>query len=273
MKTARRLWPSDPVDLARSLVPIGLLAVAAAVPVLRVAVVIVLGVGTAIAIARDAPVRWSWAGALPIAISLAWGTLPAPLAAPDGSDCTNLGSPVSTWRAIEALVVLAALATLAVVLRASPASLSVRWPARRWVRWALVGFLVTGPIALVVGPYLARPFFGDIGYQVVAGALLPALVFAVANGVMEELIYRGALMGWSARVMGIGPAVVGQALVFGLAHSGSDVIGLPLPLMLALGVGGLLAGVIAVRTRSLLVPIAVHIGFDIPIYFAFACPS
>jgi membrane protease YdiL (CAAX protease family) len=72
-------------------------------------------------------------------------------------------------------------------------------------------------------------------------------------------------------VMGLGPAVVGQAIVFGVAHSGSDVIGLQLPLMLALGVGGLLAGVIAVRTRSLLIPMAVHIGLDIPIYFAFAC--
>ena len=43
--------------------------------------------------------------------------------------------------------------------------------------------------------------------------------------------------------------------------------------MLALGLGGLLAGVITVRTRSLLIPIAVHIGLDIPIYFAFACPA
>ena len=59
---------------------------------------------------------------------------------------------------------------------------------------------------------------------------------------MEELIYRGALLGWSARVMGVGPAVVGQAVVFGLAHSGADVIGFQLPLMLALGLGGLLAG-------------------------------
>ncbi len=41
--------------------------------------------------------------------------------------------------------------------------------------------------------------------------------------------------------------------------------------MLALGVGGLLAGVIAVRTRSLLIPIAVHVGLDLPIYFALAC--
>ncbi|MGK2852275.1 MAG: CPBP family glutamic-type intramembrane protease [Candidatus Limnocylindrales bacterium] len=45
------------------------------------------------------------------------------------------------------------------------------------------------------------------------------------------------------------------------------------PLVLAMGVGGLLAGIIAVRTRSLLVPIAVHVGLDIPIYYAFACPG
>jgi hypothetical protein len=122
-----------------------------------------------------------------------------------------------------------------------------------------------------VGPYLARPFIGDVGYQLAAGAFVPALLFAVANGVMEELIYRGALLGWSARAMGLGPAVVGQAIVFGVAHSGSDVIGLQVPLMVALGFGGLLAGVIAVRTRSLLIPVAVHIGLDIPIYFAFAC--
>jgi membrane protease YdiL (CAAX protease family) len=206
-----------------------------------------------------------------VALSLCWGSLAAPLAALDGSDCANPGSPVATWRALEALIVLASLLTLAVLLRASPGSLSLRWPARRWVGWALAGFFVSGPIALIAGPYLARPFFGDVGYTVVVGALVPALVFAAANGVMEELIYRGALLGWSAKVMGIGPAVVGQAVVFGVAHSGSDVIGLQLPLMLALGVGGLLAGVIAVRTRSLLIPIAVHIGLDIPIYFAFAC--
>ena len=60
--------------------------------------------------------------------------------------------------------------------------------------------------------------------------------------------------------MGLGPAIVGQAVVFGLAHSVADVIGLQVPLMLALGVGGLLAGVIAVRTRSLLIPIAVTSG-------------
>jgi membrane protease YdiL (CAAX protease family) len=62
-------------------------------------------------------------------------------------------------------------------------------------------------------------------------------------------------------------------VVFGLAHSGSDVIGYGVPLSVALGVGGLIAGVVAVRTRSLLLPIAIHIGLDIPIYYAFACAT
>jgi membrane protease YdiL (CAAX protease family) len=268
---ATRTLPFNAADLGRSLVPIALLSVAAAVPAWRLPMLLVLATGTAIAVTRDAPVRWTWAGAVPVAVSLFWGTLAAPLAASQLGDCENPASPVATWRALEAVVVLVALAIVAVVLRAVPASLYLRWPARGWMRWAVVGFLVAGPLALVVGPYLARPFFGDVSYVILAGALVPALIFAVSNGVMEELVYRGALMSWSGRVMGIGPALVGQAVVFGLAHSGSDVIGLQVPLMLAMSLGGLLAGLVTIRTRSVLIPIAVHVGLDLPIYFAFAC--
>ncbi len=268
---ATRSLPFDAADLARSLVPIALLAVAAAVPPARIAALIIIATGTAIAVSRDAPVRWTWAGAVPVAVSLFWGTLGSPVAAANLGDCANPASPVATWRALEAVVVLISLAIVTLVLKAVPGSLYLRWPARRWLAWAVAGFLVAGPVALLVGPYLARPFFGDVSYVIVAGALVPALIFAVSNGVMEELVYRGALMGWSGRVMGVGPALVGQAIVFGLAHSGTDVIGLQVPLMLAMGLGGLLAGLVAIRTRSLLIPIAVHIGLDIPIYFAFAC--
>lgn len=266
--------PTDWRDFGRSLVPLALLALAAAAGPLRIPVLIALGAGTAIGIARHAPVRWAWAAAMPVAVSLAWSAWPAPLAALDGSDCANIASPVATWRALEAIVVLATLVGLAGVLRASRASLFVHWPARAVVRLSIVGFLVAGPLALVLGPTLAAPFFGQIRYEVtLIGAIAPALVFAVANGTMEEFIYRGALLGWSGRVMGVWPAVVGQAVVFGLAHSGSDVVGYGIPLSVAMGVGGLVAGVIAVRTRSLLLPIAFHIGLDIPIYYAFACAN
>lgn len=266
--------PSDWRDFGRSLVPLGLLALAAVFVPLRIPVLIALAAGSAVGIARDVPVRWAWAAAVPVSMSLAWGVWLAPPAAADGSDCASLGSPVAAWRLTEAVVVLAALAVLATVLHAPRTSLLLRRPARGVVRWSIVGFLLAGPLALVLGPFFARPFFGEVSYDIThAGAIAPALVFAIANGSMEELAYRGALMGWSARVMGIGPAVIGQAVVFGLAHSGSDVIGNGVPLSLALGLAGLLAGVIAVRTRSLLLPMAIHIGLDIPIYYAFACAT
>jgi len=266
--------PRDWRDFARSPIPLALLALAAAVGPLRIPVLLALVAGASVAIGRDAPVRWAWAAAVPVAVSLAWSVLPVPRAAIDGSDCANVTSPVAMWRALQAVVVLASLLAFSLALTASRESLLLRRPARTVVRWSVVGFLVAGPAALVLGPILGRPFFGDVGYDLtIVGAIVPALVFAVANGTMEEVIYRGALLGWSSRVMGGGPALVGQAVVFGLAHSGSDVIGNGVPLSLALGVGGLIAGVVAIRTRSLLLPIAIHIGLDIPIYYAFACAS
>ncbi len=271
--TLRRVLPSDPADFLRSIVPLALLAFAAVEDQARLPVLLVLGVGTAVAASRTAPVRWAWAATLPVALALAWGGLTSPSIATDRSSCTDPASALASMRIVEALVVLAAVTILAVVLRANAASIGLRMPARRYVRWAILGFLVTGPVALIAGPYLAQPFFGDVGYELVPAAIVPALIFAVSNGVSEEVAYRGVLLHWSARVMGTGPALIGQALVFGLAHSGTDVSGSPIPLMLALGIGGLLAAVIALRTRSLLIPIAVHIGFDLPIYYAFACPN
>lgn len=263
----------EPADVARSLVPLGLLATAAAVPSVRLPILVIVAIGAAIAVGRAAPVRWTWAGAAPVALSLWYGSLPAPVAGADLVDCASPGSPVALWRIVEAVVVLLALVIAAVVLRASAATLSIRLPGRRWRWWALVGFIVAGPLALLLGPLLAAPFFGDVSYALVPAALVPALAFAAANAAMEELIYRGALLGWAARVIGPGPAIVAQAVVFGLAHAGPDVVGLHVPLMLAMGLGGLLAGVIVVRTRSLLVPLAIHVGLDVPIYYALACGS
>ena len=207
-----------------------------------------------------------------MAISLAWGLLPAPAADLAGGDCTDPASPPALWRAAEAAVVLGALALLGAVLHARRSELGLRWPSRTAVQLAVAGALVLGPIGLVLGAVLARPFFGtfelDLGRP---GFLVPAVVFALANGVMEELSYRGALLAWTTRVTGSWLALVGQAVVFGIAHGGADVGGAPIVLMLALGAGGFLAGVIAMRTRSLLVPIAWHVALDLPLYAYLAC--
>ena len=85
--------------------------------------------------------------------------------------------------------------------------------ARCW-RWA-VG--IAGLIELALSP----------------GALGPALILAVANGTMEEVIYRGVMLAWLTRVVGPRPALVLQALTFGAAHGGADFTGSPLPVMAA----------------------------------------
>jgi len=272
MIRGRRALPADFADAARSSIPIGLLILAAAVPAARPLVLVALIAGFAVAIRRGAPVRWAWAAPIPVAVNLCWGLLPAPLADPLGGDCTDLDSPPAVWRATEAALALGSLALLAYVLRARRSDLWLRWPARAVVRLAAVGAMVLGPIGLLVGALVARPFFGEFELDLSRpGFLVPALVFALANGVMEELSYRGALLGWTSRVTGTWLAVIGQAIVFGLAHGGADVGGSPVGLMLALGVGGFLAGVIALRTRSLLVPIAWHVALDLPLYVYLAC--
>lgn len=272
MTRGRRPLPSDLADAARSAVPIGLLILAAAVPPARPFVLAGLVAGFAVALGRAAPVRWAWAAPIPVAIGLTWGLLPAPLADGFGADCADPASPPAVWRAAEAVVALGAIAVLAYALRARRSDLGLRWPARPVVRLAAAGALVLAPLGLLLGAIVATPFFGPMELDLSRpGFLVPALAFAVANGAMEELSYRGALLGWTSRVTGTWLALVGQAVVFGIAHGGSDVNGWPIVLMVTMGAGGFLAGLIALRTRSLLIPIAWHVALDLPLYAYLAC--
>ncbi len=261
--------------------PIVLLLVDAAIRAARPVALVVLVVGFAITLARNrrAPAGrteagsvWAWAAAIPVAVSLAWGLSPAPEAAPDLADCARIESPAAVWRLAEALLTLATLVALGRVLRASPTDMGLVRPPAVMVAVSVAGFLVTGPLSLLLGEWLARPFFGsfalDIGRP---GAIPPALVFAVSNGFMEEAIYRGALAAWTARVFGARAGILIQAVTFGLAHAGPDFVGSPIPVVAAMTAGGLIAGVVVRRTGSLSLPIALHVGFDIPIYYYFAC--
>ena len=85
---------------------------------------------------------------------------------------------------------------LAIVLHASRQSIWLRWPARRWVGWAIVGFVIAGPAALLLGPILAEPFFGPISLRGAhRGPGCRRSCSRSSNGVMEEVIYRGVLLG------------------------------------------------------------------------------
>ncbi|MGH2407270.1 MAG: lysostaphin resistance A-like protein [Candidatus Limnocylindrales bacterium] len=211
-------------------------------------------------------------GALvPVAVGLAWRLLPFP--EPVGlADCGSLVSAPAWWRVAEAVTVLGSLAIVGRLLGADRTSLSLRWPSRGVVVASVALAGLVAPLALWLGPILAVPFFGEVRLETdMLVAIVPAVVLALANGLMEEITFRGALMGWGARALGPFGALVVQAVVFGLVHVGPDFTGNPIPVLVAVGTGGLIAGVIVRRTGSLLLPIAVHVAFDIPLYYVQAC--
>jgi len=255
------------------LIPLAMLASAAAVRPLRLPVLLALVVGFVATrrLARERSV--TWAAAIPVAVSLAWGLVPLPATATDGSTCASPLAPFSTWRVAETLLAVASIAVLMPLVGGGGGELGLRRPSRRVGLLAVGSFVVLGPLGLLLGPPLAAPFFGSVDLALGdPAALIPATAFAVANGTMEEVAYRGCLRAWTRRRCGRAIAVSGQALVFGLAHAaGPDVGGAPVLLFAAMAAGGLLAGLVVERTGSLAIPIAAHVGLDIPLYYGNAC--
>lgn len=210
-----------------------------------------------------------WAAALPVGLELAWSTIPAPAVLPGLGSCADPLSPPATWRAVEALVILAATAALVPIGGGEP--LLLRRPRDRRVV-ALAAFTPLAAIpAILIGPAAAGPFFGEVNVSFPPGAFLPATLLALSNAGLEEVSYRGALLGWGGRAIGPGAALIAQAVVFGLAHWGPDMqAGAPL-ILAGMTAAGLVAGLVARRTGSLLLPFAVHAAVDIPLYHALAC--
>jgi len=257
--------------MATGLVVLVALVVGAFVPAIRPAVLVVLAVGVVLA-ARGSAMLWVFAAGLPVAIILTWGGVVGDQARADLLDCANPLAPVALLRVAEAVSVLAAVLLLARRLGVGLQSLGLRRPTRPETLASVVAIATIPAASLVVGGALAEPFFGPVNLHLAAPvAIIPALMLAVANGTMEELAYRGALMSWLGPALGFRLALVGQALVFGAAHAGSDYVASAIPVLLVIATGGLVAGLIVRRTGSLLLPIVVHICFDVPLYYAAVC--
>jgi membrane protease YdiL (CAAX protease family) len=222
----------------------------------------------------------SLAAVLPVAAILAWRSLGQPAAAPSALDCANVLSAPAVWRLLEALVALLVLLVLVIDRRVSLATLGFHRGSRRIRALAIVGLVVLAPFAIYAGTLVGEgnlagvSFFGayrlDFSQPL---ALLPALIFAGSNALAEELAYRGAMRVWLIPSLGVTGANLAQAIVFGLAHTGDDFTGLAavVPTMLAMVAAGFVGGVIARRTGSLTLLLAIHAAADIPIYFYWAC--
>ena len=249
----------------------GILLVAALVPDARpiAAVVVPAGwVALRFALRSDAI---GWAAAAPLAIALAWPWIlggDVPLGA-DG--CAAPLSVIAVRRVLLAMLTLVVVALLAQASESGAADLGLRRPRRSEALIAASGVFAIAVGGLVIGPAIARPFFGELDFAVPAAAIVPALAFGIANGTLEEVVYRGVLQTWIARFAPIGVAIAFQGLVFGIVHAGPEVQAL-LPVHIALlAAAGIAAGAIRWRTGSLWIPIGVHIGADVALYFGLAC--
>jgi membrane protease YdiL (CAAX protease family) len=247
------------------------LVAAALVPALRPVLLIGLGV-VAVLAPRKSAARWVAAAGLPVALILVWGVVAGNQARSDLADCANLLSPPAVVRVAEAIVVCGLIVLLARWLGVGVVSLGLPRPSRQELALGTIALVLIPLGSLLLGGWLAEPFFGPVRLQLAdPRAIVPALALAVANGMMEELAYRGALMAWLSRASVPLIGLAGQAVVFAAAHSGGDFVGDAWPVMLAVGAGGLLAGIVVRRTGSLWLPIVVHIGFDVPLYYAAVC--
>jgi membrane protease YdiL (CAAX protease family) len=257
-----------------------LLVAAAAVESMRVPVLVllVLAFGALVLRARrtgnePAPRLLVYGACLLVGVNLAWGGVPLSAFIGIGAACADRLALFAVQRVVGALLVLAALWLVIRLVHARPTGIGLGWPSREWLVASVGAVAVVGAGAALLGPRLAEPFFGPISPPTAdLRALVPAIVFALANATMEEVAYRGALLRWLAPSAGTVNALALQALVFGLAHGvGTDFIGSPLPVMAATAAAGLLLGALALGTRSLLLPIAIHVALDIPVFYGKVC--
>jgi membrane protease YdiL (CAAX protease family) len=257
----------------RRLLAVGpaILLAAALEPEARPAAALALLAGWAVLRWRGHPAAIAWAAVLPVGLVLPWPWLfgaDAPLGAPG---CVDPLSVIVLRRAVVAACGLLLVAGLARAHGSNAAELGLRPPNLSEAVIAAGAVLLLAVGGLWVGPWLARPFFGELDFPTPAAALVPAVAFGVANGVLEEVGYRGAMQAWLGRVGPLGWAIGLQGLVFGIVHAGPDVLALlpvHIALMTAVGVAG---GVARARLGSLWIPIGVHVGADIALYVGLAC--
>jgi membrane protease YdiL (CAAX protease family) len=269
--TSRRRSTVAPAVAIRAGVPLLLLVGAVTLPGLAGAFLVVLTGGVAVAVGRRVAVAWSWAAMVPAAVIATLRAFGPAATAWDEAACAAPSSSAVLWTIAEVVLVVSATAALAMVLHAKAGDLAIRRPPKYAVRWAILGAVAILGGGLVAVILLAGPMSGAPNVELDGLAfLLPASLFAVAGAVSEEIAWRGALQGWLARTLGPWVAAPVQAGVYGIAWGVA--LGSPLGGVVA-AAAGLLLGATVVRTRSLAVPLAWHVAFNVPFYVLIACTT
>jgi membrane protease YdiL (CAAX protease family) len=217
------------------------------------------------------PAAIAWAGVLPVAVVLIWPWVLGSDVPVGDPACRDPLALIALHRVAVAAAGLAMVTGLAVAHRSGWSELGLRRPTRFEAASTVGGGVALVAAGLFIGPTIARPFFGELDFPVPAAALIPAALFGIANGVLEEVLYRGAMQAWLARTLPMAVAIAIQGVTFGIVHVGPEVVDLvPVHVALLTSVG-VAAGLARWRFGSLWIPIGVHIGADIALYVGLAC--
>jgi hypothetical protein len=139
----------------------------------------------------------------------------------------------------------------------------VRW----WLPIGVATFLLFALIPLTAANVLFGS--GPIALSAILPVLPWALIFVLANGFAEELLFRGLLLPRLGPLVGVTPSILVVTTVFTLWHVGAGYAA-SLPIFLAIVFGlGLAWAITTVKTDSLWGAVLFHAGADIPIAVAF----
>lgn len=110
---------------------------------------------------------------------------------------------------------------------------------------------------------LRQPAVSSIGLSKLASLAPWILLFVVANGLMEELLFRGLFLGRYERLIGTWPAIISTALSFTLAHMQVKYAPELIPFLVVLLGLSIAWGWLMQKTRSLWGSTIFHAGADL----------
>ncbi|WP_375221291.1 CPBP family intramembrane glutamic endopeptidase [Symbiobacterium thermophilum] len=142
-------------------------------------------------------------------------------------------------------------------------------PAELWLRRGHSSFAVAAPYLIFVAIAVVPPVIaGDTRTAAMVGLMLVRNFFV--NGFTEEFLFRGALQTRLSQLLGEGWGLVLASLIFGVAHVGGLMPALDGDVLAALGLcitsqaaAGLIFGILAMRTRSLIAPTVAHLTLNL----------
>ncbi|MGI9103069.1 MAG: CPBP family intramembrane glutamic endopeptidase [Terriglobales bacterium] len=121
---------------------------------------------------------------------------------------------------------------------------------------------------------LRQPAVSSIGLSKLASLAPWILLFVVANGLMEELLFRGLFLGRYEHLIGTWPAIISTALSFTLAHMQVKYAPELIPFLVVLLGLSIAWGWLMQKTRSLWGSVIFHAGADLliilPIFQTFS---